>query len=792
MLIADVDAEERYRLVNAVYARTFAREPSEIIGRRVAEVVGDALYPQLEPHIRRALSGEMKRFGTTLPLPSGPKVVDAVYIPHTDAAGRVMGFYGLIQDVSKLAEYKRVTAELSRSNALLERIFDSVHIMVAYLDPAFNFIRVNRTYARADNREPEFFIGKNHFDLYPNPENEAIFRQVVATREPYTALAKPFEYGEHAERGVTYWDWTLQPVQDPTGQVEGLVFLLVDVTEKAVAQRQLEEAVVDLRRQAAMMRRAEGLAQFGYWREELAPMKVHWSEGMYRLFGIDPAEAGNLAQALPQTVHPDDYPVLLRHLREVLQGASDTFEGEYRIRRADTGEEHVLFAQGEVERDAAGRPDSLFGITQDVTERRRQEWALRERFRLMAEALDNMVRVSGPAMSEVIYVNPAYERISGRSRSELYARPSSYFDAIHPEHREWLARTLTAPDATQWEAEYRIIRPDGTERWLLERGLPLRDEQGRVNLTIGVARDITKHKHAEEALYRREQEFEALVDRSPDVIARVDRAHRLVYINPAIERLTGRPREWFLGKTPAERELPAQATALQQVFESGAERIIEYTTPSPGGDRYFHSRLVPEFDQQGKVASVLMVDRDITELKQAQQVLERLAQQNPLTGVANRRYLEQFIQREWQREVRHRHPVALIMADIDHFKAYNDRYGHQQGDACLRQVAQVLKSHVRRPTDLLVRYGGEEFAIVLSETDLQEAAQLAEAMHRAQASLKLPHEASPVAPVVTISFGVAAAPAHAISFSELLHHADQALYRAKQKGRNRVEIERVH
>jgi PAS domain S-box-containing protein len=128
---------------------------------------------------------------------------------------------------------------IRKSNELLERVFSSTNFLIAYLDDKFNFIRVNQAYAQADSRTPDFFIGKNHFELYPNRENEGIFRRVVETGEPYSAYAKPFIYAEHPERGTTYWDWSLQPVKDASGKVEGLIFFLVDVTKHKLAEREL-------------------------------------------------------------------------------------------------------------------------------------------------------------------------------------------------------------------------------------------------------------------------------------------------------------------------------------------------------------------------------------------------------------------------------------------------------------------------------------------------------------------------------------------------------------------------
>lgn len=152
-----------------------------------------------------------------------------------------------IQVVRRTAQLRRTNEALLETNALLERIFNNAHVMTAYMDTAFVFIRVNRAYAAADGRTPEFFTGRNHFDLYPNADNEKIFRTVVRTGEPYFAYEKPFEYAERPERGVTYWDWSLQPVRDASGEVDGLVLFLVNVTERCETEMQIMDYQEQLR-----------------------------------------------------------------------------------------------------------------------------------------------------------------------------------------------------------------------------------------------------------------------------------------------------------------------------------------------------------------------------------------------------------------------------------------------------------------------------------------------------------------------------------------------------------------
>jgi diguanylate cyclase (GGDEF)-like protein len=174
-------------------------------------------------------------------------------------------------------------------------------------------------------------------------------------------------------------------------------------------------------------------------------------------------------------------------------------------------------------------------------------------------------------------------------------------------------------------------------------------------------------------------------------------------------------------------------------------------------------------------------------LKQHADRLRELALTDTLTGVANRRSFDERLRSEWRRCQRSRSPIALVMIDVDHFKLYNDTYGHQAGDQCLQQICTAMKSSLRRPGDLLARYGGEEFACLLPETPLGQAMRKAEELGDAVQRLAIPHEKSAAANVVTISLGVAAlVPGMDSHARDLVKLADQMLYQAKHAGRNRT------
>jgi diguanylate cyclase (GGDEF)-like protein len=177
------------------------------------------------------------------------------------------------------------------------------------------------------------------------------------------------------------------------------------------------------------------------------------------------------------------------------------------------------------------------------------------------------------------------------------------------------------------------------------------------------------------------------------------------------------------------------------------------------------------------------------DLASANRELEKLSRQDGLTGIANRRYFDSYLVSELRRGARERQSLSLILSDVDHFKAFNDCYGHQAGDDCLRRVAAALSSAGRRPADLAARYGGEEFAMVLPGTVIEGAVDVAQAVSRVIEGLAIPHARSAVSPKVTLSQGIVAlTPEKETSSEDMIKRADQALYLAKQQGRNRYVV----
>jgi len=181
------------------------------------------------------------------------------------------------------------------------------------------------------------------------------------------------------------------------------------------------------------------------------------------------------------------------------------------------------------------------------------------------------------------------------------------------------------------------------------------------------------------------------------------------------------------------------------------------------------------------------VEQEVEHHKQVGRQLESQVYTDELTQIANRRFFDFTFEHEWKRALRSHQPLAVIMCDIDHFKLYNDHYGHLQGDDCLRRVAQKIRDTLYRPADMVARYGGEEFIILLPETAMLDALDVADRICRAVQSLAIEHNKSVTYPFVTLSLGVASCQPNITPQSiALIEQADKALYNAKEAGRNRV------
>jgi len=444
----------------------------------------------------------------------------------------------------------------------------------------------------------------------------------------------------------------------------------------------------------------------------------------------------------------------------------------------------------------------------------RQEIAIREEvenhLRILDQAISacrNGVIIADATQSDypIVYVNPAFEKMTGYSRAEVLGKNCRFLQGIdtHQAGLEVVRKALKNHDSCS--VELRNYRKNGTLFWNEVSISSVRNCDGIVTHYIGIQTDITDRKNMEEALKASEAKFASAFRSSPDPIAiSTLEEGRYLDVNESFCRTMQYSREEAIGKTSEELNIWAEKKERllhnKELIESGyiRDKELQFFTKNGEIKTMLVSAELVEFWSQ---TCVLTVGKDITDrqkiqvaLEEANRQLQHLANIDGLTQVWNRRSFDERLYQEWCRATRERQPIALILCDVDYFKAYNDFYGHQRGDDCLIQVARAIRQAVKRPTDFVARYGGEEFVVILPNTDIDGAVAVAQQIRDRIQKLQIPHEKSQVSRFVTLSMGLARqVPNCCLTPVEaFVKAADRALYAAKQNGRDRIEIGTVN
>lgn len=296
-------------------------------------------------------------------------------------------------------------------------------------------------------------------------------------------------------------------------------------------------------------------------------------------------------------------------------------------------------------------------------------------------------------------------------------------------------------------------------------------------------------------LEAKEADFRLLAEESSDMVTRICIDEGIRYASPSSIRVVGWRPEQLVG-TPAlagvnPEDLPrvkAMVAALRRGDLTDA-RVAYRTRHRNKSEIWIESSMrVTRAYGTGEINGVVAISRDMTEQKALEQKLAALATIDGLTGLANRRHFDELLKSEWERARRDGAALSLLLIDVDHFKKYNDRYGHQAGDACLKSVAQVLAAQALRPADLAARYGGEEFVLLLPDTDAAGCEMIGSRIRDSLAVLGIDHELNLPSRKVTVSIGGATVNRQTAQTqrSSLIEAADRALYSAKDGGRDRM------
>ncbi len=686
-----------------------------------------------------------------------------VYCGPIMSGGRVL-LYSIIHDIT---DRKSAEADLKTSRDTIEALFNATDDSVYLLDTKGKFLALNQVTAGKLESRADRLIGFSAFDSLPSNIAEGRrerFEEVIRTAEPIQ-----FE-DQRDERILSH---SLYPVLDRDKRVTSVAVFSRDISGWRTAQVELTES----RQRLELALQA---ANLGLWDWNIHSDKALLSGCTTEMLEYLPDDIDCQVLSWDQAIHPEDKPRFMQTMNALVEGRAPYCEIEYRL-RAKSGRLRWILTLGKVvEHGEDGRPLRAVGTHLDITERKRLE---EERDHLFTLSLD-MLCVAG-FDGYFKQVNPAWSRTLGWTELELLSKP--WRDFVHPD--DWdktsavEAELATGRAVFSFENRYRC--EDGTYRWISWNSFPLTEEE----LIFSVARDNTSHKEAERRLAESEELFRTTFEQAASGVCHVSPQGRFLRVNQRVCEIWDYSHEELLKLTFQEithpEHLENDLREIRRMLDGETDRYVSekrYIRKN-GSHVWCNLTLSLVTEESGRPKFFIAVVEDITERKRLESELKRLARRDSLTGTFNRQHFLEMAEREFDRARRYKHPLAVLMLDVDHFKTINDTYGHHAGDATLKALV-TMCTETLRGSDLFGRLGGEEFGAVLTETGPEMALRVAERLRKGVEKMSIPAERGPVR--CSVSIGVTSCTDTDKSLDEAMRRADMALYEAKEAGRNRV------
>ncbi|MEI2783085.1 MAG: PAS domain S-box protein [Candidatus Competibacter sp.] len=695
---------------------------------------------------------------------------------------------------ARTEELQQALIKVGQSDEFTRAILDSMDSHIAVLDRDGVIMAINESWRRfaLENGnqlgDPRPELGVNYLKVCREASN-AWSEEAMAAHDGIQAVLAgrrssfTLEYPCHSPRAPRWFTMTVTPLE--TGG--GVVIAHTDITKRKVAEEALQKSELRFRTlftasKATMLlidpvggdivdANAAAADYYGYAIERLCRMKI-----------------SDINRLTPEQT--------VEEMRSAQREKRSHFFFRHRLASGEVRDVEVH--SGPLNLDDRSL---LYSIIHDITDRKQAEIQLQEsesalreseaRYRSVVDTVKEVI-FQTDAQGLWTFLNPAWSEITGFAVAESLG--TLFLNYIHPDDRQRnleLFEPLIRREKDYCRHEIRYLHRDGGFRWIEVFARLILDQEGGSIGTSGTLNDITERHRMEEVLRESEARFHTLVDLLPYGVQENDLTGRVTFANLALERLQGQWEGGLIGRLIW--DFLTDDTERESLRDYLQFLIRDQPSPTPYfvKNRRANGDIIDvqvdwtyRRDPQGRLQGFIAVVTDITARKRMQEALREQAIRDPLTGLFNRRYLDETLPRELSRCQRSGEPLTVAMLDLDHFKRFNDAYGHEAGDVVLRSVGDLL-GHSMRAGDLFCRYGGEELTLILHGSTLDDARARLESLRQAIMQMRMLYQGGDL-PAITVSIGVAAVGKQEMDAAALLARADAALYRAKERGRNRV------
>ncbi|MFA4911618.1 MAG: PAS domain S-box protein [Desulfobacteria bacterium] len=740
----------------------------EMIGMHISLVYKDGIEDAKRIMTALEKDGEIKNYETVFVSKDGREIsslLSASFLRDTE--GKITGTLGIAKDISKI---KRLEDELKETKDFLERILESSADSIVTTDMDGKITFVNAGAEVIFGCEKGEAIGTHISQYYAHGLEEAKKVGKIVKEEGRLHFGE-IDFLKKDGTGITL-SMSYDLLRDDKGIIIGMVAVGKDVTEKKRIERDLiqtkdsleiliegiTDPIVTTDKKGTVTSINKALTELvGYEREDAVGK------------GISFIYAGGIEYAKKMMGLLSEQGIVRSHETQFIKKDGSLFPA---------------IVSMSLLRDKSGEVIGTLGICKDITERKRLEDEIRQ----ARDSLESLIEgITDPIVSTdkkgiVTYINDGMTEVFGYNTEEIIGKHISmvYLGGMGEANK---LMGLLSEQGIVRNYETQFLKKDGTLFYAIASISLMRNDTGDAIGTLGICKDITDRKSLENELKKTKNFLESVIEGSIDGITTLDNKGTITFASKGAEKMLGYKRETIQGTHISEYYLGGMDEAkriMMPLREEGWLKNYETALVAANG------RIMPIsvsasllIDDKGEITGSLGVYKDITENKRLEKELETLSITDNLTGLYNQRHFYNELRREMERAKRIKHPLSLLLFDVDEFKHYNDTYGHLEGDKVLHEVGKVVVEGIRVNVDSGYRYGGDEFVVILPETNTNKAFPIAERIRTSFNNTGLVD--------VTLSLGLVEYRTE-YDLETFVRHADKAMYTAKQSGGDRIIV----